>query len=84
MEFLNFDDYFYEVWNCVPIEVVNENTYERNKNLIKEMTYGLWEIYKKTFKIEAYEIISTEMSVERAAKILTNVFESVTKIGLRI
>lgn len=84
MEVLNFDEYFYSVWELVPHEIVNAYMYERNRELIKEMTFGLWEIYKNTIKIDDYDFISSEMSTERAAKILTRVFESVKNIGLRI
>lgn len=84
MKVLSFDDYFYNVWELVPYTIVNEYTYDRNRDLIKEMTFGLWEIYKNTFKIDDYEFMTSEMSTERAAKILTRVFESVQKLGIRL
>lgn len=84
MEVLSFDDYFYSVWEIVPHEIVNGYMYSRNKELIKELSYGLWEIYKNTFKVDEYGFVTSEMSVQRASKILTKVFETIKNIGLRI
>lgn len=84
MDILNFDDYFYDVWDKVPHEVVDDRAYTRNLELIREMTFGLWDIYKNTCTIDDYGFIKTEMSTDRAAKIMTNIFENVKKIGIRI
>jgi len=84
MEVLGFEDYYYEVWALVPHYIVDQDMYDSNRALIKEITYGLWEIYNITVEVDAYEFVTSDMSVERAAKLLTKIFESIQKIGIEL
>ena len=84
MEVLGFEDYYYEVWYLVPHYIVSKEMYNDNSGLIKEITYGLWEIYNNTVSVDDYEFITSDMSTERAAKLLTRIFESIQKLGIEL
>ena len=78
MDILNFDEFFYEVWENVSFKVVNSDQWGNNQEFIREITFDFYNIYKNTCEIKDGNIYS-EMSPTRVARLLTLVFQKINK-----
>jgi len=83
MDILSYDDFFYDVWETVSYDIVPSRDYDRNKVLIREMTFGFYHIYKNTCTIEG-GYITSEMLPKRAAKLFEEIFSAIKKIGIKL
>ena len=83
MEILNFEDFFYETWEKVPSEVVNDYVWSNNIDLIKELTFVFYNIYYNSIIIKD-NYITSEMDPQRTANLLISIFSTINKIGIII
>jgi len=70
---LEQDEYYYEVWESMPIDIVSNDYRIRNKNLITEMTYDLYRIND----------MMGSMPPKLARAVLASFFGKVMELGIR-
>lgn len=83
MELLSFDDYFYEVWDGIDYSVVSPKIFRKNQDLIREVTYSMWNIYKNTYREVEEDYYVSDMSVERCTNVLSAIFLAFKNIGFK-
>jgi hypothetical protein len=83
MDLLNFEDYFYEVWEMVPQTIVSDRDFDRNRSLIQEITFEYWNIYKNTAKEDEFSLIRSEMGTVRCSNLMCVLFKSFKQIGFK-
>lgn len=69
-----FEDYFYEIWeNTISSDIVSNEYYTKNYDLIHEITYQFFDKYHR----------SDFPSPLEASALLTTVFSTIQRFGLR-
>jgi hypothetical protein len=69
----DFDDFFYTTWDYVSDKVVDDNFWEDNQELIKSITFDLYNFKDKT-----------NITEKQVGKILESIFFNLIRQGVRI
>jgi hypothetical protein len=69
----DFDDFFYTTWDYVSDKVVDDNFWEDNQELIKSITFDLYNFKDKS-----------NITEKQVGKILESIFFNLIRQGVRI
>lgn len=71
----HFDDFFYEVWDYVSDKVVDDNFWDDNIEMLKEVTFSFYTFNQK---------LRSPLKVKEVGKLLEDFFHNILKNGIRI
>lgn len=71
----HFDDFFYDVWDDVSEKVIDDNFWDDNLELIKEVTFDLYRLRERG---------GNRLTKKHCAVLLENFFHNILKNGVRI
>lgn len=70
---MDFQEYFYEVWQNLSFSVVSNEYRQRNLELIESVTYDLYRLHDQNGRLD----------IDLSRVILTGFFTSLSKIGVK-
>ena len=80
MDELTYEDFLEEVWDYVPEYVVSDDYWENNQTFIRELTYDLYQLYKKSIIKTSYnDVIFNPLSQKVTAKLIEIFFINTQK-----
>lgn len=77
MNLLAFEDFLEQTWDYVSDKVVDDKTWNTHIDLIREVTFDYYIIYKNTYFKE-----DTVLSPKIAGKLLESVFDKFKKFNI--
>lgn len=71
---MEFEEYFYNVWNTFPVSVISDEYYTKNEELFEAVTFELFEYNQNS---------GGNMPSSLASVVLQKVFGNIQNFGLR-
>lgn len=70
---MDFEQYFFDVWNTFPQSIVSDEYYSKNQELFEAITYDMFK----------YNEMSGTLNPKLASITLQNMFSNILNFGLR-
>jgi hypothetical protein len=79
---LGFEEFLEEVWDYVSENVVTDAFYRDNIDLIREITFRLYQLFKgKIVEVES-NIFETRLTTKECGRILEDTFSAIISFGV--
>ena len=80
-QLLSYDEFFYESWDYVSGDIVGDSYWEENMELIQDITFELYSLYRNTFQRVPTESGTQLLTTKVSGKLLEGIFDRIIKNG---
>lgn len=83
-ELLNYEDFFVYSWDYVSEKIVSDEYWSDNRELINDITFEVYNIYKNTFQQPLLlDVECRVLTPKIAGKLLEGIFDRIIKLGYK-